>query len=47
VRGEPIVFSIFTNNDVQHGPPAAAAIDAIATAMVETLGATPAPQKIK
>jgi D-alanyl-D-alanine carboxypeptidase/D-alanyl-D-alanine-endopeptidase (penicillin-binding protein 4) len=38
LRGEHLEFSIFCNNDPQHGPGSAATIDAIATAMVETLG---------
>ena len=38
LRGEYLVFSIFCNNDAQHGPGPSATIDAIATAMVETLG---------
>lgn len=39
VAGEYLVFSIFVNNDPQHGRDSTAAIDAIALAMVETLGA--------
>ena len=46
LRGESLVFSIFANNDPQHGPDATVALDAIATAMVETLGAAP-PAKRK
>jgi D-alanyl-D-alanine carboxypeptidase/D-alanyl-D-alanine-endopeptidase (penicillin-binding protein 4) len=38
-RGEYLVFSLFDNNNPQHGADATAALDAIATAMVETLGA--------
>ena len=38
LRGEYLAFSILCNNDAQHGPGASATIDAIATAMVETLG---------
>jgi serine-type D-Ala-D-Ala carboxypeptidase/endopeptidase (penicillin-binding protein 4) len=45
LHGEPLVFSIFYNNDPQHGVSTAAPIDAIATAMVETLGAPPHPKK--
>jgi serine-type D-Ala-D-Ala carboxypeptidase/endopeptidase (penicillin-binding protein 4) len=37
--GEYLVFSIFVNNDPEKGRDAIAAIDAIALAMVETLGA--------
>jgi serine-type D-Ala-D-Ala carboxypeptidase/endopeptidase (penicillin-binding protein 4) len=36
--GEYLVFSIFANNNPQHGRDSTAAIDAIAVAMVETLG---------
>ncbi|MGH9717278.1 MAG: D-alanyl-D-alanine carboxypeptidase/D-alanyl-D-alanine endopeptidase [Candidatus Acidiferrales bacterium] len=39
VRGESLVFSIFCNNDAQHGPSATKPLDQIATAMVETFGA--------
>ena len=38
LRGEYLAFAIFCNNDAQHGPGASAPIDAIAKAMVETLG---------
>ena len=38
LRGEYLAFAILCNNDDQHGPGASATIDAIATAMVETLG---------
>ena len=38
LRGEHLVFSIFYNNNPQKGLESAAPIDAIATAMVETLG---------
>jgi len=38
VANEQLAFAIFCNNDVERGPNATAAIDAIATAMVETLG---------
>lgn len=44
-RGEHLVFSIFGNNDTEHGRDATAAIDAIALAMVQTLG--PAPSKAR
>ena len=44
VSGEYLVFSIFVNNDPQKGRDAIAAIDAIALAMAETLGA-PTNQK--
>jgi D-alanyl-D-alanine carboxypeptidase/D-alanyl-D-alanine-endopeptidase (penicillin-binding protein 4) len=44
VRGEYLAFSIFVNNDPEKGREAIAAIDAIAQAMVETLGA-PTNQK--
>jgi len=46
LAGERLAFAIFCNNDVERGPNATAAIDAIATAMVETLGARP-PRKNK
>jgi D-alanyl-D-alanine carboxypeptidase/D-alanyl-D-alanine-endopeptidase (penicillin-binding protein 4) len=42
VRGEYLVFSIFCNNDAQHGTDATKPVDDIATAMVETLGPVPA-----
>ena len=38
LRGEYLVFTIFGNNNPQHGRDSTAAIDAIAVAMVETLG---------
>ena len=38
-RGEYLVFSIFDNNNPQHGIDATATLDAIGAAMVETLGA--------
>ena len=41
--GEHLVFSMFGNNNPQHGRDSAVAIDAIAVAMVETLGAKPTP----
>jgi len=40
--GEYLVFSIFVNNNAQHGTDATGTLDAIATAMTETLGATAA-----
>jgi hypothetical protein len=36
------VFSIFCNNDAQHGAEATKPVDEIATAMVEMLGPVPA-----
>jgi D-alanyl-D-alanine carboxypeptidase len=47
LRGERLAFAIFCNNDSQRGPNGSAAIDAVATAMVETLGIQPAPKKKK
>jgi D-alanyl-D-alanine carboxypeptidase/D-alanyl-D-alanine-endopeptidase (penicillin-binding protein 4) len=44
VSGEYLAFSIFVNNDPEKGREAIAAIDAIALAMVETIGA-PTNQK--
>lgn len=38
LHGEYLAFAIFCNNDAQHGPGASSTIDAIAKAMVETLG---------
>jgi D-alanyl-D-alanine carboxypeptidase/D-alanyl-D-alanine-endopeptidase (penicillin-binding protein 4) len=46
VHGEHLVFTIFGNNNSQRGHDATAAVDAIAVAMVETLGA-PSPKKKK
>jgi len=43
LRGEKLVFSIFGNNNSQPGHDASSVIDAIGVAMVETLGAAPAP----
>jgi D-alanyl-D-alanine carboxypeptidase/D-alanyl-D-alanine-endopeptidase (penicillin-binding protein 4) len=40
-RGEHLVFSIFCNNDAQHGAGTTNPLDKIATAMVEMLGQTP------
>jgi serine-type D-Ala-D-Ala carboxypeptidase/endopeptidase (penicillin-binding protein 4) len=48
--GERLVFSIFDNNNPQRGHDSAVAIDSIAVAMIETLGApspTPPPHKKK
>ncbi len=44
VRGEHLIFTIFGNNS-SHGHDATAAMDAIAVAMVETLGTHPATKK--
>ena len=41
VSGEYLAFSIFVNNDPEKGHDAIAAIDAVAQAMVETIGAAP------
>ena len=41
VGGEYLAFSIFVNNDPEKGHDAIAAIDAVAQAMVETIGAAP------
>jgi D-alanyl-D-alanine carboxypeptidase/D-alanyl-D-alanine-endopeptidase (penicillin-binding protein 4) len=40
-RGEHLVFSIFCNNDAQHGAGTTKSMDDIATAMVKMLGQTP------
>jgi D-alanyl-D-alanine carboxypeptidase/D-alanyl-D-alanine-endopeptidase (penicillin-binding protein 4) len=45
LRGEYLVFSIFGNNDTQKAHDASVTVDAIATAMVETLGPAPQPKK--
>jgi D-alanyl-D-alanine carboxypeptidase/D-alanyl-D-alanine-endopeptidase (penicillin-binding protein 4) len=45
LRGEYLVFSIFCNNDAQHGAKATKPVDEIAEAMVETLGRVPAVSK--
>lgn len=45
-HGEHLVFTIFGNNNSQHGHDATTAMDAIAVAMVETLGAA-SPKKKK
>jgi len=47
LRGERLVFSIFYNNNPQKGVESAAPIDAIVTAMVETLGTAQPPAKRK
>jgi serine-type D-Ala-D-Ala carboxypeptidase/endopeptidase (penicillin-binding protein 4) len=47
LRGEDLVFAIFYNNNPQTGAGTVATVDAIATAMVETLGITPAAKKSK
>jgi serine-type D-Ala-D-Ala carboxypeptidase/endopeptidase (penicillin-binding protein 4) len=46
-RGEHLVFSIFGNNNPQRGRDASAALDAIAIAMVETLGPEPPGKRKK
>jgi D-alanyl-D-alanine carboxypeptidase/D-alanyl-D-alanine-endopeptidase (penicillin-binding protein 4) len=45
VRGEPLVFSIFCNNDAEHGPDTTKPLDELAKAMVEMLGPERAPRK--
>jgi D-alanyl-D-alanine carboxypeptidase/D-alanyl-D-alanine-endopeptidase (penicillin-binding protein 4) len=45
--GEYLVFSIFVNNDPQHGRDSTAAIDAIAVAMVETLAVPAQRNKLR
>jgi D-alanyl-D-alanine carboxypeptidase/D-alanyl-D-alanine-endopeptidase (penicillin-binding protein 4) len=47
--GEHLVFSMFGNNNPQHGHDSAVAIDSIAVALIETLGAKspPPPHKKK
>jgi D-alanyl-D-alanine carboxypeptidase/D-alanyl-D-alanine-endopeptidase (penicillin-binding protein 4) len=47
LRGESLAFAIFCNNDPRRGPGATSALDAIATAMVETLGTAARPKKRK
>lgn len=44
-RGESLVFSIFANNNPQHGIDATATMDAIAAAMIESLGPDSHPRK--
>ncbi len=45
LHGESLVFSIFYNNNPQHGLGTAAPVDAIASAMVETLGISSSGKK--
>ena len=45
LHGQSLVFSIFYNNNPQHGAATASPVDAIATAMVETLGVAPSTTK--
>jgi D-alanyl-D-alanine carboxypeptidase/D-alanyl-D-alanine-endopeptidase (penicillin-binding protein 4) len=45
LRGESLVFAIFYNNNPQHGLGTVAPVDAIATALVETLGTEPRARK--
>ncbi|HXA77523.1 MAG TPA: D-alanyl-D-alanine carboxypeptidase/D-alanyl-D-alanine-endopeptidase [Candidatus Acidoferrales bacterium] len=45
LRGESLVFAIFYNNNPQHGLGTVAPVDAIATALVETLGTEPRAKK--
>ncbi|MGH9745803.1 MAG: D-alanyl-D-alanine carboxypeptidase/D-alanyl-D-alanine endopeptidase [Candidatus Acidiferrales bacterium] len=47
LSGEYLVFSIFANNNPQHGREATAALDEIAAAMVEVLGAPEQQKKTK
>jgi serine-type D-Ala-D-Ala carboxypeptidase/endopeptidase (penicillin-binding protein 4) len=47
LRGEHLVFTIFGNNNPEHGHDATAAMDAIGVAMVETLGTSAQPKKKK
>jgi serine-type D-Ala-D-Ala carboxypeptidase/endopeptidase (penicillin-binding protein 4) len=47
LRGEHLVFTIFGNNNPEHGHDATAAMDAIGIAMVETLGISAPPKKKK
>lgn len=47
LRGEYLVFSIFCNNDAQHGANATKPVDDIAAAMVETLSLVPAVNKAR
>lgn len=46
-HGEYLAFSIFVNNNVQHGTDATETLDAIATSMVETLGSATGEQRQK
>jgi D-alanyl-D-alanine carboxypeptidase/D-alanyl-D-alanine-endopeptidase (penicillin-binding protein 4) len=43
--GQKVVFSILTNDNPQHGLGSTATTDAIAEAMIETLGAKPGPPR--
>jgi D-alanyl-D-alanine carboxypeptidase/D-alanyl-D-alanine-endopeptidase (penicillin-binding protein 4) len=45
LRGESLVFAIFYNNNPQRGVGTTAPVDAIATALVETLGTSSRPKK--
>jgi serine-type D-Ala-D-Ala carboxypeptidase/endopeptidase (penicillin-binding protein 4) len=45
VRGEPLVFSIFCNNDAEHGPDTTKPLDELAKAMVEMLGSARTARK--
>ena len=45
LRGEHLMFAIFCNNEPQHGTDAIDPLDAIATAMVETIGRTQPSKK--
>jgi len=47
LRGENLAFSIFANNDAEHGRDATAAMDAIGMAMVQTLGPARRPSSPK
>jgi serine-type D-Ala-D-Ala carboxypeptidase/endopeptidase (penicillin-binding protein 4) len=44
-RGENLVFSIFANNDNEHGSDATDTLDEIGMAMVETLGSPPKKER--
>ena len=45
LRGESLIFSIFGNNDTQKAHDASVTVDAIAAAMIETLGPPTHPKK--
>ena len=45
LRGEPLIFSIFGNNDTQKAHDASLTVDAIVSAMIETLGPPTHPKK--
>ncbi len=45
LRGEPLIFSVFGNNDTQKAHDASLTVDAIVTAMIETLGPPAHPKK--